>query len=152
MSEPTADWASLASDFSPDGSLRDIYIFDTTVEDWQAIVDRVRRADVTLRFFVDGETAQLPERVADVFAIQQRATPSLRIETDGIGINCHFFARDEVEFDVDPREILGPAKLDVVVRFMKLLSETVRKAVVLTHENAPSAVILRCAGQSCIAG
>lgn len=137
------DWASVASEFEPEGSLRDIYVFDTTLEDWQSILDAVRRADLQLRFFSDGGPAQPPERIADVFAIQQHATASLHVIDSGVQMNCHFFTQDEVEFDIDPREISGPVQFDVVVRFMKLLADATQKVAVLTPENAPSAIIMR---------
>lgn len=143
MSGTAFDWVTLSSDFAPDGSLRDIYIFDSTRDDWQAVLDAVRNSGLPLRFLVDGEPAQLPERVADIFAMQERVTPSLQINCAGLRVGCHFFADDEIEFDLSPREVSGQDGLDAVAAFMKMLAETVKKDVVLTHEDTPSAVILR---------
>jgi len=144
MSGPTVDWAALASDFSPDGSLRDIHILDSTREDWQAILDAVRHAGFSLRFLVDSDPAQLPDRVADIFAMQEHNALSLQIGSSGVWVHCHSFADYEIEFNIDPREVSGQDGLDAVVGFMKMLAETVNRAVVLTHENTPAAVILRC--------
>jgi len=32
------DWSSQKADFEPDGSLRDIYIQNATIEDWKLVV------------------------------------------------------------------------------------------------------------------
>jgi hypothetical protein len=29
------NWPDIAGHFAPDGTLRDIYVFDTTMEDWE---------------------------------------------------------------------------------------------------------------------
>ncbi len=57
-------------------------------------------------------------------------------------INCHFFGDNEIEFDLDPREVTGPAQIDAVSGFMKLLAQTTGKMAILTYENAKEEIIL----------
>ena len=57
-------------------------------------------------------------------------------------LNCHFFTEDEVEFDLDPRE-MKPELLGTLVDFFRLLGEATTKPVLLTMENMPEAVIMR---------
>ena len=58
-------------------------------------------------------------------------------------VNCHFFVEDEIEFDLDPREVTGPNQVEAIVGFMTLLGDVTGKAVTLTMENTPEAVIFR---------
>ena len=34
-------WSTVAHEFTPDGSLRDIYVFPSSVADWQQVLDFV---------------------------------------------------------------------------------------------------------------
>ena len=38
------DWREVAENFAGDGALRDIYIFDTSAREWQAVYDAIRKA------------------------------------------------------------------------------------------------------------
>lgn len=67
----------------------------------------------------------------------------LEVKADAITFNCHFFTLEEVEFDIDPREVLGEAGANTVFSFMRRLGEHLNKEVVLTPENAPELPIFR---------
>lgn len=66
------------------------------------------------------------------------------MDVSGIQLNCHFFTVVEIEFDLDPRKIVDPGKLDSVFDFMRGMANAVGKDVVLTLENHPQHVIFRC--------
>lgn len=51
--------------FEPDGSLLDGYVFETTVADWQALVDLVRSRGWWFDYLEEGRSTRLPHRVAD---------------------------------------------------------------------------------------
>lgn len=59
-------------------------------------------------------------------------------------MNCHFFAVEQIEFDLDPAEVSDPSRLEGLFAFMKGLASAVGKDVLLTPENVPSIVIFRC--------
>lgn len=145
MVEPTASttWREIAPHFERDGSLRDIYIIDTDMSDWQAIWSLLARNPDQLTFSIDGDLAVTPEAVADVFAIGEEhnvvASYSLGRQT----INCHFFCVSEIEFDVDPRDIDCLDGANALGRFMRMLGQATLKPVILTHENSQAAVIAR---------
>lgn len=137
------DWKRVAGDFEPDGSLRDIYVRETGRDDWQKVLDALREQWPSLSFTLDGEPAVLPRRVESIFDAQREKAAALCLIVGGAKLICHFFVEDEIEFDLDPREIAGPAQREALVGFMALLGRATGKPVVLTLENAPEAVIFR---------
>ena len=137
------DWRIVAEDLKPDGALRDIYVHHTTLADWQVALDHVRERYAPLAFTVDGDPADLPRPVADIFPIGDRAVASLSFDVGGIDVACHFFTEEQIEFDLRPEEVTGPERLAVLVSFLRELSTAVGKPAVLTMENVPDAVILR---------
>lgn len=141
--EQDPPWEAVAEDFRADGGLRDIYVLDATLADWQAALDHVRAAYSPIRFTVDGEAAALPVSVAEIFPVAERAALSLMFDVGGVGVACHFFAPDEIEFDIQPREVNGPERLSTVAAFLRELASATRKPALLTMENMQTAVILR---------
>ena len=140
----TMDWQLVAPDFAWDGSWRDIYILDTTTADWQVVWDVLRHWEPPAVFVVEGTIEPMPERVDTAFAMRNERTPLLAFQVGQIGLNCHFFGTDEIEFDLDPREVKGPADAEALAAFMRRLSNATGKTVVLTAENSKEMVIARC--------
>ena len=135
------DWQAIALDFEADGLLRDIHVEETTIADWRYVWVLGFEEDVTFIFNVDGENAEPPRSVDEVFALRANhaVTGSYRVE--GITYNCHFFEVSEIEFDVDPSEIADHDGADRLSRFIKRLAYLTGKPVRLTHENLPRAII-----------
>jgi hypothetical protein len=137
------DWDQVSADFEPDGALRDIYVLDATLADWQAVVDRLRTLNPRPKFCIGGEEVALPIDVTELFFRgPDDLCPSLHVPLGSATLNCHFFVDDEIEFDLDPRE-MGPSLLDPLIEFLKELGTVTAKPVVLTMENMPEAVIMR---------
>jgi hypothetical protein len=67
----------------------------------------------------------------------------LSVNVSGALLNCHFFGCEVIEFDLDPREVTGPAQLEGLSGFMALLTRATGKPAVMTMENIREAVILR---------
>lgn len=126
--------------FYEDGSLRDIYVFDTTVKDWQCIMDYFISAHVTNTFYVDGEPHSIPKLSTDIFLDRQFMWS---IEYEGILFNTHFFGVTEIEFDVNPSDVKTADKANHVVMFMTKLAQLTNKAVVLTPENCPESPLFK---------
>ena len=138
-------WNKISSDFEPDGSYRDIYIHKATLDDWQAVIDAVRKEMPSFTFKTGGEQAEMPEDVSNLFNHGEGDFRSSLYIAFGTGtLNCHFFTEEEVEFDLDPRD-MDAELLPPLIEFMTLLGTTVGKPVSLTHENMPEAEIMRYA-------
>jgi hypothetical protein len=54
-----------------------------------------------------------------------------------------FFTVEEIEFDIDPREVKGQQELNALFGFMRCLAQATDKEVVLTAENMREIVIFR---------
>ena len=51
--------------------------------------------------------------------------------------NSHFFIEEEIELDVDPREVTTQQHMDSVLKFMAELGSILKHDVILTEENGP---------------
>ena len=137
------DWQSVAPDFEPDGSLRDIYVLDADLSDWQRVLD-ILRESYSLSYEVDGQASALPERVEEILnEWQEERAPVARFSLGGIDLACHFFSPEEIEFDFRPEEVTGPEQLETLIRFLRQLSEITGKAAIVAPENFPESPILR---------
>jgi superfamily I DNA and/or RNA helicase len=137
------DWQDVSLWFDQDGFLRDIYILESSIQDWQIIWESLIEDRNRLNFSVDGLQEDPPETVESVFASRLEHSAQASYTLGKQTINCHFFDPSEIEFDFDPRDVHGPAELDDLVNFMVELGRLVSKSVILTHENDPAALIAR---------
>lgn len=115
-----------------DGSLRDVYIFDTTAADWIVLCDLAR--EYGHRYTYDGSEKPLPE-VHGIFE-NRNGSHLLQITVGRLVACCHFFVSTEIELDLDPREVNGPRDHAEVLLFLERLSDRTSKAVFVTAENA----------------
>ncbi len=142
------EWNKISADFEPDGSLRDIYIHEATLVDWQAVIDAIRKETPSFSFHTGGEPVEMPQNISNLFNLGPDDFCSTLYVAFGNGtLNCHFFTEEQVEFDLDPRDI-NAGLLPLLIDFMTLLGTTVGKPVSLTHENMPKAEIMRFAPAS----
>lgn len=136
-------YSELSSDFNPDGSLRDIYIFECNSELWNTLIENISRSTYKHEFWHGDSPFALPSNFNSIKKLQETNPTILKLFLPGnIQVNCHFFVESEVEMDVTPNEITGESKFNCLVSFLKWLSVVVNKAVVLTYENSPEQVIL----------
>jgi hypothetical protein len=127
-------WDTCKEDFRWDGSLRDIYITPATPDDWRALY-RLLRDFPGVEYSVDGVIQTPPDFVEQVFTVRQSASPMLRVRVGRTLVVFHFFSDDEVECDVDPREISSQLDLDALLGFVRQLGDMTHKRVVITPEN-----------------
>ncbi len=137
------DWDIVAQEFAFDGSWRDIYVFDTDLQAWQHVLDRLRQAPYELLYQSAGASTDMPTAATDAFPAEGEDTRMLSVYFAGVQANCHFFTRDEIEFDIDPREVQGQSQLDALLAFMHLLCDATGRDAVLTPENCPEIAVFR---------
>lgn len=144
-------WQTVKQEFAFDGSLRDLYVFDTDLQDWQHVFDRLRQDHYELVYHRDGTTAELPAAAADAFPAPDENVRMLWVKFAGIQANCHFFWSQDIEFDIDPREVVGQVQLDALLAFLQLLADATGKPAVLTPESGSETAIFRASpGQSAV--
>jgi hypothetical protein len=137
-----AQWQDLKSAFAVDGSLRDLYILDTTVEDWQRLLDFLASSGYPTRLTEHDETAPLPRRADDIPWATEDGVAVLEVDIGGPVLLCHFFSVDEIEFDFEPGEVTSPAHLAALVVFMQRVSSKMRKPIRLSPENESEIALL----------
>jgi len=136
-------WTEIASEFEWDGTLRDIYVVDTTLDDWQRILDAlIEHKPNALAFYLEKEEAASIPSAKVIFELSLESSTLLQVTLGNVHLNCHFFCEEQVEFDLDPSELRGEEDLQGVVGFMRILANETGKPVILTHENMQDAVIL----------
>jgi hypothetical protein len=129
-------WEQLKDAFKVDGSWRDIYVLETDLNVWERVLGWIRGLGATGVARLEYEPEPVPKTVAEI--MEARAVSSdglLKIYIDGLQINCHFFGELQIEFDIDPREVKGPAEARVVLDFMRGLASAANDSVHLTEEN-----------------
>ncbi|WP_432201133.1 hypothetical protein ACRAQ7_02570 [Erythrobacter sp. W53] len=141
------DWDTVAVDFEPEGALRDIYVLDTTVADWQLVIDAIRQEVTGLTFKIGDEISELPIDAAEIFyGAQREPIPDvmrhLYVPFEEGTLNCHFFGEYEIEFDLSPRD-MNAETLPQLIKFLKLLGNATGKPVLLTMENVQEEQIMR---------
>lgn len=130
-------WDDVKRFFDPDlmGSLPDVRVPDASVEDWQAVLDLVAEKGWACRYS-EGESVRPVPRAADVFSRPPDAEcPALRVRlADGVSAIFRFLAGEEVDFDVDLRELQGQERLDVFCGFLREVGRRLGKPVLMDPE------------------
>ncbi|OLF12640.1 hypothetical protein BLA60_04905 [Actinophytocola xinjiangensis] len=130
-------WEDVEDCFSLDGSLRDAYVQDTGLTDWQTFLDLVR-ARWPHTYTVDQREQRLPERADDVLNRGDDDARLLDIRpVPEIQANVHFFTVEQIEIDFAPAELLGQRRLDVLLAFFRDIGRALGKPVIFTPENVP---------------
>jgi hypothetical protein len=127
-------WDTCKEDFRWDGSLRDIYVTPASLTDWRTVYP-VLRDYPDVEYSVDHIVQQPPATVEQVFAVRPLVGPMLRFRVGRTLVVFHFFSHDEIECDIDPREVVSQSDLDALLGFVRLLGDTVHRLVMLTPEN-----------------
>ena len=82
-------WEDCKEAFEQDGSLRDIYVLDTALDDWQKFIDFINQSNYKFSFFVGNKLSPFPSEAGYIF--EQKESLLLSISINGMIINCHFF-------------------------------------------------------------
>jgi hypothetical protein len=136
------NWEQYQKEFEWDGSLRDIYIFETSLDDWQKLLDFIRAERYAFDYKIDDDAVTLPERAATIFECENYQS-LLSVKVGDLLLNCHFFTVDKIEFDLDPREVKGERELEELFDFLRQLCRISNRQTVLTPENGSELWIFR---------
>lgn len=134
----TQDWNDIKWIFEPDGSLRDIYVQDVTISDWENLIDFLN-LNYDIKFGEDEKNQIDKEYVIKYLKDEtgEMESKSLKIDLNGVNFHCYFFLPDQIEFDIDPKEIKTINDFESIEKFMVSISKTLKNQVTLTGENSP---------------
>ncbi len=138
------DWSRQKVDFEPDGSLRDIYIQDATVEDWRVVVVRILDSGYRAELQLHGAAVPMPTEFEAVFGgeFDENDRYFMSFTVGDIALDCHFFTLTEIEFSFAPNDVTKTS-LRHLLAFMIDLGEATKKPVIMTPENYPQSPIYR---------
>ena len=128
------NWENIKWIFESDGSLRDIYIQNTSIEDWEKLIDFLN-SDYNVTYFLENKINK--EEVFTYFEDEtgNAESSTISIELENIKINCHYFFVEQIEFDIAPSQIKTKSDFEKLLLFMTKISLTLGKQVTLTGEN-----------------
>lgn len=145
-------WDRLAAVFEEigrDGALLDIVIPNASLKAWDKVLAMIR-ADYpafVFGFEGDGRLLSRDATARDLFDpdYHEDETAIIRVPlADGFDANTHFFERELVEFDIDPRQVRSAATAQQLEIFMAKLHLASGKRVHLTLEGMEDAHIATC--------
>jgi hypothetical protein len=138
-------WDDVMIWFDPDvnGTLPDVHVPNTSIDDWQALVDLVRAQDWTFAYLVDGEPRELPARVQDMLSRHDEGGGQLNVwPAPGVLAIFRPYTADEIDFDVDLRELQGQQRLDLLCAFFRTIDRQLGKPVLMTPEGSGNDPVL----------
>ena len=140
------DWQELKDKvYYWDGSWRDIYIHDTTKEDWQIWADFVNTNFKTSFHIYETEVKENRVDLGKIFEYWNGVheyCSTATIYVDNIQVNAHFFTEEEIENDITPNEINSIDDHNKLMDYMKSISKILNKPVMLTPENQADFVLI----------
>ncbi|MBC2878357.1 MULTISPECIES: hypothetical protein [Streptomyces] len=129
---PDLLWNDVRNLFDPDlmGELPYLTVPGTSAEDWQAVFDLVRSSGWEWEFRVGGVPAPLPP-AADVLSRPPDAdSADLHVQpVPGVTVIFWLMSADEIDFDVDLRELQGQWGVDTLCAFLRTLGRRLGKPV-----------------------
>jgi hypothetical protein len=130
-------WDEARNFFDPDlmGTLPDIFVPNASAEDWQAIFDLVEARGWPWEFLPGDTTLPLPT-AADVLARPAGAeTVELKVwPVPGVLAIFRLMSAEQIDFDVDLRELQGQDGVDTVCAFLREIGQELGKPVLMTPE------------------
>jgi hypothetical protein len=130
-------WEDVRNFFDPDlmGSLPDVRVPGASVDDWQAVLDLVRSTGWEFEYSVGEYVLPLPRAKAVLSRPADAEQPYLHVRpVPGVRAIFRFYAAEEIDFDVDLRQLQGQERLDVFCGFLSAIGRRLVKPVLLDPE------------------
>lgn len=141
------NWKNIDWIFEKDGALRDIYVQNATILDWEKVVDLLNSEyKLTFGVYKDNLTDKIDfGYMKTMFADEtgELETKSATIDLSGIVVKCFFFLENQIEFDINPTEIKTELDFNKIIDFMKSISSKLEKQITLCGENQPEFPLIK---------
>jgi hypothetical protein len=129
----------VAEDFVPEGAWRDIYVLNTTIQEWDRVL-QVVRSSYGHKYSIANTPAPMPDSAEAALEIHH-ACQLLEVDLGRFTLNCHFFCEEEIEFDMRPQDV-DAASFPQLVGFLTAIGTALQRNVFVTYENHPGLPIL----------
>ena len=141
----TKSWSEIKWIFEPEhGPHLDIYVQETTIEDWEKVIDLINDDFPVYYDIPNGVRVKRPidkeysKTWLTDFTDTKMNLKSAAIDIGDIEVLTHFFDEEEIEFSFSPNKINSESDLEKVLYFMKRISQTLDKQVILAQERCPN--------------
>ncbi|MFF2548088.1 hypothetical protein ACFVUY_36770 [Kitasatospora sp. NPDC058063] len=125
------------------GCLPDAFVEDTTAADWQAVLDLIEEQGWTFEYAEGEAVLPLPRAEAVLSRPADAECPSLSVRPDpGVCAIFRFLGEEQIDFDVDLRELQGQERLDVLCGFLTAIGRRLGKSVPLFPEGGGTQPLL----------
>ena len=126
-------------DLELNGPLPDAHVPGTTVADWQRLLDLVRSRGWRHEYAEGRQVLRAPFR-AEALLARYDTGAVLRV-WPVLGVLAIFrpYDSDQIDFDVDLRELQGQERLDALCGFLRAIGRALGKPVLMTPEGALNA-------------
>ena len=134
-------WEKIKTDiYYSDGSLRDIYVLDSTIEDWKKWIDFINENyQVKFKYFDNQGNKKIESKINfyEVSKYWNNYENSISAEflVGEVLLKCYFFSIDEIENDFFPEEVKTIEQHNLIIEYLKSISKILNKEVILTPEN-----------------
>ncbi|MBO4258697.1 hypothetical protein [Streptomyces griseorubiginosus] len=117
------------------GSLPDVWVPNASERDWQAVLDLMVEQGWTFQYSEGSTALPLPPAEVVLSRPADAEQPHLEIRPvqDMLAI-FRFYAAEEIDFDVDLREIQGQEPLDALCGFLAAIGRRLGKPVLMDAE------------------
>lgn len=142
------EWNEIRWIFEPDGALRDIYVQDISISDWVLFIDFLNQNYPIQYGPTDQKNIgnQIDKDYIILFLTDNTGElecKSATIDLDGIKVNCHFFLADQIELDIDPKDINSIEDYTKIIGLMEKISQSLKNQVTLTDESRPEFPLIK---------
>lgn len=130
-------WDEVKSFFDPDlmGQLPDVQIRGTSVDDWRKLLDLVQSSGWAWEYRLGQEPASLSSAVEVLTRLADGEYQELHVyPAAGVLMIFRPFSVDQVDFDLDLRELQGQEGIDLLCGFLTVLGHRLGKSVLTCAE------------------
>ncbi|MFJ7280533.1 hypothetical protein [Kitasatospora sp. NPDC098663] len=139
---PDLLWDEVKNFFNPDlmGALPDVFVPDASVADWQALFHLIQARNWQWQYSEGSTDLPLPSAAAVLGRPADSEIAELRVwPKSGVLAIFRFMSVDEIDFDVDLRELQGQPGVDALCSLLARIGRELGKPVMMTSEGGSQA-------------
>lgn len=143
------NWDNIKDEiYFEDGSLRDIYVLNTTRDDWYRWIGYVN-SNYPITFYNHnlGEGIEFDQidsqAITDWWDGKSDCSCTAHVRIREAYLSVHFFSEDEIESDISPKEFNSLEQHLALLKYLQEVSQLLNKEVILTDENSSENVLYR---------
>lgn len=126
-----------------DGSLRDVYVLDTTADELNSFLNYVQPMIKRGNFVAAEEIADLPNTYTEIIDRWRDWSKTVSIPVGSGVVNCHFFDDSELELDFSPNDYCNETDWIRLDAFLQGLANAMRREVLVTAENSQDLIYIK---------